>query len=227
MNRTRWITTIALALTCTLAATVGQAADYRVEPLAEPAPADQLSDEIAQTLAPQGLRVIRGESRVVCDIWLCKQWEVPQFEAAGDVFYPFRVGQLIGVVRFERRAEDFRAQRIEAGVYTLRYAQQPVDGSHVGTSPTRDFLLMLPAKADAKPAAPSYEDLTAASAKAAQTTHPAMWSLQRAGDAEAGTIRNREDHDWWILTLSGKAVVGDASQPMKMDLVVVGEAVAA
>ncbi len=184
------------------------------------------SADVAKLLEPEGLRIIRGSSRTVCDIWLCKQWRLKQFEAAGDVSYPFVVGQLIGVVRFARKAEDFRAQSIEAGVYTLRYAQQPVDGSHVGTSPTRDFLLMSPAKTDAAPEPPSYDDLVQASAKAAQTPHPAMWSLQRAGEAEPGTIRNRDDHDWWIVTLSGKAVVGEAVKQLKLDLVVIGEAAA-
>ena len=40
---------------------------------------------------------------------------------------------------------DFRDQGIPAGTYILRYSQQPVDGAHVGTSTTRDFLALLPA----------------------------------------------------------------------------------
>ncbi len=80
------------------------AADYRVEPLDEPAPSDEISADVAATLAPTGARVIRGTKTTFCDIWLCKQWATQEdFKPTSALLYPFTPGQLMGVVRFARR----------------------------------------------------------------------------------------------------------------------------
>ena len=103
-------------------------ADYRVEKLAEAAPTDDLSDELAATLADEGFRVVRGSNRTVCEIWPCKEWMVkPGFKPTSELLYPFKPGQLLGVLRFKRRGSDFREQQISRGVYTLRFGMQPVD----------------------------------------------------------------------------------------------------
>ncbi len=196
----------ALALFLLVPASV-QAADYRVEPLDESAPADEVSADIAATLAATGARVIRGKSTTFCDIWLCKQWDTQDdFEPTSALLYPFTPGQLMGVVRFARKGSDYRDQDIESGVYTLRYAQQPVDGSHVGTSLTRDFLLLLRAESDKSAAVLDYSQLAEQSAEAAGSSHPALLSMQRvAEDAKPMSMRHNEDHDWWIVGLAGKS----------------------
>src|SRR5688572_26339551 len=125
------------------------AQEHRVQPLDEAPPADAISADIAKVLNPKGVRIVRGEDRAVVDLWLAKEWNVKSdFKASASVLYPFEVGTLIGVARFKNRGNDFRDQEIPAGVYTIRYAQQPVDGNHVGTSDTRDFLVLLPAGED-------------------------------------------------------------------------------
>jgi len=199
-----------------------QAADHRVEPLKEAAPKAELSEDIAAQLAPTGLRVIRGSTRNVCDIWLCKEWAVKAPAKGDDIIYPFTPGQLIGVVRYSRKGSDFRDQDISQGIYTLRYAQQPVNGDHVGTSPTRDFLLLVKASVDKSIAKIDYKKLTEASAEAVESTHPGLLSLQRLkGD---GPIRNDEQHDWWIVRLQGKVKMGDVLKNQSLDVVVVGQA---
>jgi len=200
----------------------GQAADHRVEPLKEAAPKADLSEGIASQLAPTGLRVIRGSTRSVCDIWLCKEWAVKAPAKGDDVIYPFAPGQLIGVVRYARKGSDFRDQDISKGVYTLRYAQQPVNGDHIGTSPTRDFLLLVKASVDKSVAKIDYKKLTEASAEAVESTHPGLLSLQRLkGDAP---IRNDEQHDWWIVRLQGKVKMGEVLKSQLLDVVIVGQA---
>ncbi|MCA9120536.1 MAG: hypothetical protein H6822_14105 [Planctomycetaceae bacterium] len=186
------------------------AADYRVEALDEPAPADEISSDIAATLSPAGVRVIRGTATTFCDIWLCKQWATQDdFVPTSALLYPFTPGQLMGVVRYSRKGSDYRDQDIESGVYTLRYAQQPVDGSHVGTSLTRDFLLLLRAESDESPKVLDYSALAERSAEAAGSSHPALLSMQRVeGDAKALTMRHDEEHDWWIVGVEGKTPSG-------------------
>jgi hypothetical protein len=213
------LSSLIIALACPALLT---AADHRVEKLTSPPSSGSLAAPIEAKLSNIGVRVIRGSSREVCSIWLCKEWPVKAFDAAGDLLYPFTPGQLIGVVHYPRKGSDFRDQDIAEGMYTLRYAQQPVDGAHVGTSLTRDFLVLIRAEDDPSAEPMSYKQLAELSAKAAGTTHPCLLSLQRPEGEEA--IRHQEQRDWWIVRLTGKAVKDDQSQPLPLDLVVVGQA---
>lgn len=213
-----------LALATLLGMTRVHGQDYLLEPLSEAAPDSGVSEEIAKTLAPGGVRVMRG-SNVYCELWLCKQWSL---EAVGakveSVNYPFEPGQLVGVVRFRRKSADFRKQAINKGVYTLRYARQPVDGNHVGTSPTRDFLLVLEAAKDKSPAKLDYKALTKASADSIGTAHPGLLSLAKPAPEGDVALRHDEGHDWWIARLKGKSKTGDKESDLAIDLVVIGHA---
>ena len=200
--------------------------EHRVEPLNEPAPADAISPEIASSLQPSVVRVLRGGSRTVADLWLVKEWNAKaDFKPTAAVLYPFEVGTLIGVIRFKNRGNDFRGQEIPAGVYTVRYALQPVDGNHVGTSDTRDFLLLLPASED-KAVAPADEmTMNQLSPKVTGTTHPAMMALKRSGPTEGkSTMHHDEERDYWSVRLQGTAKAGGKSQPLPIEIVVAGQA---
>lgn len=202
------------------------AVDHKLEPLDEPAPADAISPEVAKLLEPKGVRVVRGKSRTICDLWLCREWAAAATKPTGDVIYPFQPGQVIGVIRYPKKGSDFRDQDIAEGVYTLRYGQQPVDGAHVGTSPTRDFLLLLKADQDKSPALPDYKALTKASAQAAGSNHPLLLSMQRLASptAAAPAIRHEEAREWWIVTLAGNVKQADEAKKQVIELVVVGKA---
>lgn len=212
----------ALAACCLAWCLSAAGADHKVEALAKAAP-EGFSAAIASQLSDSGVKVIRGTSRTVCEIWLCKQWPLKSLKASGDVDYPFTPGQLVGVVNYPKRGSDFRDQDIDAGLYTLRYAQQPVDGAHVGTSPTRDFLLLVKAEADKSADVLDYKTLSEASIEAAQTAHPALLSLRKAaGEGKAPSIRHDEEKDWWIVRLHGKGKAGDDAAALPLDLLVVG-----
>lgn len=203
-------------------------AEHKVEALAEPPPQAAISAEIAALLGGPALRVTRAPSRVICDVWLCKEWvqAMAPEKAAGSVLYPFQPGQLIGVVSYPKKGTDFRDQKIAEGVYTLRYGHQPIDGAHVGTSATRDFLLLLPAAVDKTPAPLPYKTLTKLSAEAAGSTHPLLLPLQKpmAVEGQLPAIRHKEEGDWWIVKSRGVNRIGDQSQPLVIEWVVVGKA---
>jgi hypothetical protein len=155
------------------------AADYRLETIKQAAPADDISPEIAAALAPTGFKVVQGEKRTLCEIWLAKTWTVtPGFQPSDSVLYPLAVGEFIGVLRFPRKGSDFRGQEIAAGMYTLRYANQPVDGNHVGTSPTRDFLLLSPAKSEPADMLPALQHVEEGD----------RWAVQFAGGAASKVV---------------------------------------
>ncbi len=207
------------------AATSVQAAEYRVEPLNEPAPKEEFSDEVSAMLAETGFRVIRGKNTTYCDIWLCKKWPVvADFQQTPAILYPFKPGQLIGVVRFARKGADFRNQDIPSGFYALRYAQQPVDGAHVGTSLTRDFLLLVQAEDDQSAANTEQKQLNVQSAKAAGSSHPAMFSMQRLIPSEKyPSIRHIEESDWWVVGARGMSDTDPAGE-LAIEFVISGQA---
>ena len=203
------------------------AARYRVKTIDEAPPTDELSEEIAAQLQPKAVRIERGK-KVLCDIWLRKQWPVRHgFEPTGEILYPFEPGELIGVIRYHRQGEDFRGQQLEPGVYTMRYALQPVDGNHVGTSDTRDFVLLLPAAEDQEVAPLDEQSLVDLSTEASGTTHPALLAMRAVGEGAADevvpTMRHDEDRDLWSVRVRGKT--NDADKPtLPVEIVVVGQA---
>jgi len=221
----RWLSGAFVAGMCVvvsmMVAPACQAADYRVEALKESPPSDGLSAEIAAQLSPTGFKVLQGDQRVVCEIWPAKQWATKaDFAPSDTVLYPLEVGGLVGVLRFTRKGADFRGQEIPAGLYTLRYANQPVDGNHVGTFETRDFLLMLPASADQSASPMAEADLFTTSAQSAESSHPAIMPVVKATAGEPGALRHLEEQEWWVLRLVGKGTQG-AKVPL--EVIVVGK----
>ncbi len=214
------------AVVVLLLVSVANGQDYSVEKIDSAPETEGVSEEIAKLIADHGVRVKRGSTRTFCEIWLCKQLEVePNFKATEERLYPFSPGQLIGLLHFGRRGSEFRDQTMSSGWYTLRFGLQPIDGNHEGTSPTRDFLLMLAAEQDDLPEAwKSEQDLHEASSEAAGSSHPAMLCLQRASEGSELAIRHDEANDWWVLHLVAPGVAEKKPKPIPMDLVVVGHA---
>ncbi len=192
---TKWLTAIAaLALSGQLALA---AEEYRIEKLADGPPADDLSAEVVEKLLPTGYKIMSGK-KTQCEIWLAKELAVaPDFAPTLSVLYPLTSGSLVGAIDFPRGGTDFRGQEIPEGTYTLRYGQQPVDGNHVGTFDTRDFLLMLPAAADRDPATIEGTDFFATSAEAAESTHPAIMPLLKPEEGEAPAMTHIDEMEWW------------------------------
>lgn len=216
----------AAAAIFTLAVYGAQAQEFKVAKLESAAPADAVSPEIAALLQPTGFKLTRGESRTVCEVWPCKEWPIAADAKTGlEVITPLTPGQLIGVIRYPRKATDFREQEINSGVYTLRYGQQPVDGAHVGTSPTRDFLVVSPADKDKSPAVLDYKALVEAGKATSGTSHPAILSLQQPGDAqEPLAVRENSEKEWTIVRFTGKTSSGGQVKDLALEVVLVGVA---
>src|SRR5690606_22284820 len=92
-------------------------------------------------------------------------------------------GAFLGLLKVEEGTEftEFRELVLPPGLYTLRYAQQPQDGNHIGTSTLFDFLLVIQAKADQSPkTAEGLDDLVALATEAGGSSHPAFLALRPA-----------------------------------------------
>jgi hypothetical protein len=104
--------------------------------------------------------------------------------------YAITPGSFVGAMEVRTPWTDARGQPIPPGVYTLRYALQPLTKDHLGLSPRRDFLLLAPAARDRDPAIErDVEKLWAAGREASGTGHPAVLGLGPPGDGRGTGVR--------------------------------------
>lgn len=215
--------TLTFAVLGLLTVATAQAQDKKVETFKGGPPADVLSAEVAQALSEEGVKISEG-SKTLAEFWFRK--EIPAkagFTATASVLYPFQPGELIGVVRFNSSHEDFRAQQFRKGVYTLRYGQQPVDGNHVGTSDTLDFLLLLPAKKDTSPDKMDAFKMGTLSTEVSGTTHPAILSmLVASGKKKAPAVAHDSNRDLGSLRVELPVTSGDETKPLPVEFVIEG-----
>jgi len=138
------------------------------------------SDALKKVLEPKGSRIAIGDD-LYCEIWLRAGLPAGKSDAMGAVYTTLGESVLVGVIRFAKATTDFRGQAVKPGSYTLRYAVHPADGNHLGISPIRDFLALVPIAMDPNPdTQPKFEELMKMSAKVAGTNHPAVISLVQA-----------------------------------------------
>jgi hypothetical protein len=188
-----------------LAAFSAAAQDYKLEPLAAAAAAAAgLPGAFTTAIQSQGYRVMAGSSPW-CEVWLAKSLHVGAKPGDAAISFGIAQGTLLGVLRFPGKGADRRGQVIPAGVYTLRYSNFPVDGSHSGVAPQRDFALLTPIASDPDPAAkPAFEELVKMSGKASGTPHPAVLSLETPPEgATAPSVVKEGEHDWTLTVKSG------------------------
>jgi hypothetical protein len=160
-------------------------------------------------LDAKGYRLTLDAPKPCCELWLRKS--VPaQANKSTELAYPrLAESTLLGVIHFPEAAADFRGHPIPPGFYTVRYELLPDDGNHLGVAPNRDFVLVIPAQADADPNATfRYQELVSMSEKTAGTKHPAPLSLPPADKPSPGTVA-KDDQDRWIFSASLKLVSGE------------------
>jgi len=220
MRPTRWLVLLALTSVASIARGQGP---FTAEVLKESAPA-AFSAAVKAELSPTGYRVVDGKGKPYADVWLRKA--VPASAkpsgANGTIQFPVLTeGVLLGVLRYGVEGQDYRDQTIAPGIYTLRYGLQPQNGAHLGSSPFRDFALLLPASKDTKIETIAKKSLDETSAESAGTTHPAVLMLLASTDtakADAPAIvEDKEKNTWGVVVAIPLAVTGDTT-PAALDV---------
>jgi hypothetical protein len=182
------------------------AQDYKLEPIATAAPG--LPAAYASVIQTEGYRVA-GPSGPWCEIWFRKSIPTGAKPADDSVALPIAQGTLLGVLHFPTSGADRRGQTIKPGLYTLRYSDYPVDGSHQGVAPQRDFVLLTPIASDADPnAAPAFDALVQMSDKASGTPHPAVLSIEAPTGSTFPAVTKEGDHDWVLSVKIGNLPLG-------------------
>ena len=170
-----------------------------------------VSDAMKKALAPQGYRVTLEDGSTI-EVWPAAELQTSN-KARQDATYLLSPSTLFGVIHFAKSTRDCRGNTIPAGTYNLRYQLQPNDGDHLGTSPTPDFLLLVPPAVDTDPAQTySFDQLVRLSAQVTGKRHPAPLNLVPADAAQLpSVITDSEDHTVLFLKLktqSGELPLG-------------------
>ena len=203
----------------------GRAQDgpFKVAP-GKDAPPAALAAPIKDALAPDGLTLTDASGKPHAKLWLRKAVPASAKPGApnGAILFPFLgEGELLGVVEMTAEGHDARDQSVAPGVYTLRYGLQPVNGDHLGVSPNRDYLLLLPAAKDQSAAPLEKKPLEKTSAEAAGSNHPAIHFLVAApkGKAEPSVIHDEMKNFWGVvlpLSVTVKGAAAPETFPVQM-----------
>jgi len=166
---------------CCLAA---PAADFTVK-VAEKAPPKELDASISAVLQKQAVQVLDG-GQPAYEFWFAGELALTAKPAASSrTLDAVKQAALLGAVSVPKALRDYRDDELAAGVYTMRFALQPQDGNHLGTSEFAYFAVLVPAKLDTKPdGITDYKPLVKASSKETATDHPVLLSLRPVSSAE-------------------------------------------
>jgi len=180
--------------------------------------------KLRDALDPAGLRILQSDGGVFCHIWLRKSLPAATPAPADDIAYPdLAPGTMVGVMVLRIDGKDFRGQPVKAGTYTLRYALIPNDGNHLGVSPNRDFLLLVPIASDPDPAARLDPQQVINLSKAViGTNHPSPWSLLPMDKDKGDLPRLFENADGFQVLAATLHL--DSGKAIPFSLVVKGQA---
>ncbi len=171
------------------------------------APPSELAPAIRDALQKDGAK-ITGPNGAVAEVWFRTQVPNSSNGEQNVSFSDIAEGTLLGVIRFPDKATDRRGQALKPGVYTMRLSFYPVDGAHQGVSPTRDFVLLVPAASDTDlNSTPAFQQVVDMSKKASGTQHPAVLNCWKADEAGAAQVKQEGD-DWVLYSTVGGRPIG-------------------
>jgi hypothetical protein len=166
-------------------------------------------DAVKQVLAGKGYRVTLDDGSTA-NLWPAAQIQTGS-RTREDATYGLAPSTFFGVIVLAKNTRDCRGNMIPAGAYNLRYELQPNDGAHLGVTPTPDFLLLVPAAADANPGQTySFEQLMALSKQVTGKNHPSPMNLVPTDVTQfPSVITDADGHT--ILYLKVKTQSGELS----------------
>jgi hypothetical protein len=210
-----------------LAAFLTAAVFFVALPLSAAITATRHSDAVPSEIqAPVAAQLETGGIRASVDGKTLDFWFVKSVPVTGAADWDkVAEGSLIGAVRIGAAFRDIRGKVIKPGVYTLRYGIQPDNGDHLGVSPHRQFLLLIPARDDKNPAPQGHEETIELSKGSIGGSHPGVWSIDPpAGAKEAVLSQHKTDlgHESLIVEVPATRD-GKAEGVLKFGIVLVGK----
>jgi hypothetical protein len=202
---------------------------YAVKEAATPVP-KEVPEAIKNQLGANSIEVVDDKGEAMYELWFRKELPV---KATGEqiknglTYQEIPETTLVGIVRIPKQITDYRKQKIKAGVFTLRFGLQPMDGDHMGTAPYREFFLLAPADKDKNPDlladAKAMQEL---SYEASGKSHPAIFLLVPPGKPPAAPQFVSAGNDNWVLRLKVNASADGQKAEMGLGLTLIGHTTA-
>jgi len=176
----------------------------------------EVSPEIAKLLVDSSIQFLDPMGKPICDMWLRKEIPAEATDAqikTGVTFREVKQSEILGAIQFHRKWSDYRKQPIKPGVYTMRLAFQPTDGKHTAdVSDYHEFVLVIGAKADTKPALIEAKSLHDRSGDSLDLAHPGvfmLWPNPKPG--KEPTIVAQPKNHWVVNGRANIVVAGKAT----------------
>ncbi len=197
--------------------------EYRIKTVDKTAAPKEVQEPIRKLLGERCVQLLDAKGDLLAEVWFRQDVPVNATEAQiknGLTYAEVQESTVFGAIRFPKQITDYRKQKIPAGVYTLRLANQPMDGDHMGTAPYSEFLLLSPAADDKTPNSMEAKKLQEMSGK---TTggHPGVLLLfPGKGAAEMPKLEKKEENHWVLLfLLDAKSGAKKATLPVGLTLI--------
>ena len=199
-------------------------ADYSVEK-SEDKPPEEVDAALVEVLSKTSYAVKDGDTAVL-HVWIRDEIPSTSTGLALPGYDTVPEGTLIGIYQILNGSfTDFRGQELPVGVYTMRIAQHPQDGNHMGVAPTQQFLVLVPAKMDKGVDPIEIKELLDKSKETAGTGHPAALYVEPFFDTPEGEIPaiRKNDLEHTVLDVSTMARTDSTSAAFPWAIVFVGK----
>ena len=221
--RLRVLTCLSVVLAVTALPLFAAEKAYSVKTDKMPAP-KEVQEPIRKLLGERRVQLLNAKGDLLAEVWFRKDLPAKATEAQiknGLTYMEVPESTVFGAIRFPKQFIDYRKQKIPAGVYTMRLANQPMDGDHMGTAPYSEFLLLSPAAEDKTPATMEAKKLQEMSGK---TTggHPGVLLLFPGKGAATTPKLEKKPENHWILLYLLNAKAGDKKATLPVGLTLVG-----
>jgi len=183
------------------------AADFTVKVVDKPAP-KEISEPIRAVLQSKAVQLLDGDKPAL-EIWLRTELPLKSKPAApNEALNAVPETTLVGaVVVSAADLHDYKNNDIPKGIYTARFALQPSDGDHLGTTEFTTFVALIAADTDKElTGINQFKPMVKASGKLTSSGHPVVVSLRPiAPEGDAPKITEPvPEHKAVRLTVPGK-----------------------
>jgi hypothetical protein len=197
--------------------------------LANTPPPDNLAAEVRSLMETQSMQVLNEKGELYCEVWFRKAVPAkatPEQVKNGLTYREVPETTIVGAIRYAQQGHDYREQKVRPGVYTIRLAFQPQDGDHMGTAPHAEFVLLVDAARDTKPATVDGKTLHIMSSTSLGGNHPGVLLLFPNDKPEAETKLVDQGMGHWVIKKKLQIDVAGKPATLGISLTVVGHAIA-
>lgn len=220
---TRSLRAVAALILC---AGLSPAADPTVK-IDKAAPPADVPEAARKLLGEQSLHFYDAQGKLQADVWFRKEIPVKATEAQlknGITYQEVPQTTLLGVVKVHEATTDYKKHTVKPGLYTMRLAYQPMDGDHMGTAPSNEFVILVPAAVDKGEETFKPEMLHKLGTRTSGTGHPAVWLLFPVGNKELNKAPavSKKEGGHWVLTVTQPVDAGGKKGVLGIALTLIG-----